>query len=492
MSDQLKAIAQKLSLKICVDNKLLEPLAKEHMPVINPATMTEISSIALCRDADINLAVKSAQKAQKTWKNLSAQKRGSLIQTCGQVFKDHADELATLMSYESGKAIRTESRVEVGVIAETFSFYGGLALELKGETIPFNPDMLTFTLREPLGVVGAIIPWNVPLMLMAMKAAPALVAGNTVVLKPSPEASLVVLRAVELLNEILPPGVLNLVTGDGTTGALLVAHPNIDKVAFTGSVESGRKVYKNAAEKIIPVTLELGGKSPMIICEDADLNKAVLSAYEGMRFSRAGQSCSASTRIFVHESIFDKFIKALLDKLNQQHLGDPLDEKTDIGTIISKRQYDKVQSFIKIAEEDKNLTIHWASKMPTDSHLQKGLFIRPALITGLKNDHPICQQEIFGPVAAVLSFSDFAQAIEAANEVEFGLAAGIWTRNLPKALEAVSQLEAGFVQVNQYIVFRPSLPFGGYKHSGIGKEASLDAMLENYTKIKTVLINMKE
>ena len=490
MSEQLR-LAERLRRKICVDNKLITALTKEHLPVINPATLKEISSIALCREADIDMAVKSAVAAQKSWKKLSAQKRGSLMQACGQIFKDHADELATLMSFESGKAIRTESRVELSVIAETFSFYGGLALELKGETIPFNPEMLSFTLREPLGVIGAIIPWNVPLMLMAMKVAPALVAGNTVVLKPSPEATLVVMRSIELMNEILPPGILNAISGDGESGAILVAHPHIAKVAFTGSVETGRKVYKNAAEKIIPVTLELGGKSPMIICEDADLEKAVESAYEGMRFTRAGQSCSASTRLFVHDSIFNKFIDAMLKKLNQKTLGDPLDEKTDIGTIISQRQYDKIQQFIKMAEDDKNLTIHWASKLPESPHLQKGLFIRPALITGLNNKNPICQQEIFGPIAAVLPFKNLDEAIAGANDVEFGLAAGIWTRDLPAAMQAILALEAGFVQVNQYIVFRPSLPFGGFKHSGIGKEASLDAMLENYTKVKTVIINMK-
>lgn len=491
MTEHYKTTIRTMSGKILVNGKLAEAKTSQRGVVFNPAAMDEIGNIALCEDADIDAAVSAAHKAQSEWKKVSACERGKLVQACGQILKDNAKILAEIMSYETGKAIRTESEVELGVIADTFNFYGGLGLELKGESIPFDPNMLTVTIREPLGVVAAIIPWNVPLMLFAMKVAPALVAGNTVVVKASPEASFCVLKASEFINTILPPGVLNIVTGGAQTGKKLVAHSKVRKVAFTGSVESGRDVYQNAAQKLIPVTLELGGKSPFIICEDADMDAVVKSAYEGMRFTRQGQSCSAASRFLLHESIHDEFVERLLKILDQKIMGDPMDPKTDIGSIISQTQFDKIQGFLKLAEEDSSLRIHYGSKLPLEPHLKKGLFIRPSLITGLKNSNEICQKEIFGPVASVIKWSKFEEAIAMANDTEFGLAAGIWTRDFPKALQAVHFLDAGFVQVNQYIVFRPSLAFGGFKNSGLGKEGSLKAMVEQYTREKTIIMNVQ-
>ncbi len=485
-----ESLCAHLSGKIILDGSLQRASSDDTLPVYNPATMKQIGHIAACGLQDIDLCANTAYIAQKSWKKRKAQERGAIVTACGEVIKEHAAELAAIMSFETGKAIRTESLVELGVISDTFSFYGGLALELKGDTIPFDPDMLTYTIREPHGVVGAIVPWNVPLMLMAMKVAPALVAGNSVVLKASPEASFCLLRAAELMNKILPKGLLNIVTGGAETGKLLVSHPKIRKIAFTGSVESGRNVYKSAAEKLIPVTLELGGKSPMIVCEDADIDKAVLSLYEGMRFTRQGQSCSAASRLFIHESIHDEFVEKLLNILDEKVIGDPMDKKTDIGTIISKTQYDKVQRFIKLAEDDSSLKVHYGSKLPQDEKLTNGLFMRPSIVTGLNATHEICHKEIFGPILAVIKWLNFEDALREANDTEFGLAAGIWTKNLPMALKAAHELEAGFVQVNQYIVFRPSLQFGGFKNSGLGSEASLKSMIEGYTKEKTVIINM--
>lgn len=485
-------VCETLSGKMMVNNKWVDAQTNDaqKMTVFNPATLSEIGFIMDCTESQVDQAVLAADKAYLAWKKTSAHERGRLVQAAGQVLEDNAELLSQIMSYETGKAIRTESRVELTVIADTFRFYGGLALELKGDTIPFDPNMLTMTLREPLGVVGAIIPWNVPLMLMAMKIAPALVAGNTVVLKPSPEASFCILKAVELMNTLLPVGVLNVITGGPEAGKKLVTHPKVKKVAFTGSVESGKQVYKSIADKLIPVTLELGGKSPFIIFDDVDIDAVVKSAFEGMRFTRQGQSCSASSRLFVHESIHDAFVKKLLAMLDQKIMGDPMDEKTDIGTIISQRQYDKIKRFIELAKSDQSLTVHTAGKLPTDPRLAAGLFLKPTLITGLQNENEICQKEIFGPVAAILKWSNIDEAIAAANDVEFGLAAGVWTKDLSRALKTAHQLDAGFVQINQYIVFRPGLPFGGFKHSGIGKEASLNAMIEHFTKEKTLIMNM--
>lgn len=473
-----------------LEGEFYKASTQEPLSVYTPSTLACIGTIPNCGPEEIELAVASATRAQLKWRETQAQERGRLIRACGDILTTHAEELAALMTYETGKAIRTESRVELRALADIFNFYGGLALELKGDTIPYHPNMLTYTLREPIGVVGAIIPWNVPLMLMATKVAPALVAGNAVVLKPSPEATFCVLKAVELMHQVLPKGVLNVVTGGAETGRVLVKHPKIQKVAFTGSVESGRSVYQSAAEKIIPTTLELGGKSPLIICADANIEAAVQCAYEGMRFTRQGQSCSAASRLLLHADIHDAFVDQLLECLRLKKIGDPSDESTDIGTLISKKQFEKVSNFIQLAKEDPRLTVHQVNTLPAEEPFSKGLFIQPTVITGITNDHPICQQEIFGPVVAVLKWHDLEEALRIANDTEFGLAAGIWTRDLATALQATKKLDAGFVQVNQYMVFRPSLPFGGYKNSGLGKEASLDAMRQQYTKEKTVLINM--
>jgi len=485
-----QSICEALSRKISINGALIAARSTETLSIPNPATLETIGTIALCSDEDLTLAITAAEKAQADWKKKGAPERGKLVRACGDILKANAEELAQIMSYETGKAIQTESRPELGVIADTFYYYAGLALELKGETIPYSPNMLTMTLREPLGVVGAIIPWNVPLMLMSMKICPALVAGNTVVLKASPEANFCVLRAAELMNKILPAGVFNVITGGVETGKKLVAHPKIKKITFTGSVDSGRQVYQSAAANIIPVTLELGGKSPLIICEDAELDKVVDGAYDAMRFTRQGQSCSAATRFLVHDALHDRFIEKLLQKLDSKVIGDPMDDKTEIGTIISKRQFDKVQNFVTAAQADRSLKVHQSGKLPTDARFAKGLFFKPTLVSGLTNSNDLCQKEVFGPVAAILKWSRFEDAMAMANDVEFGLAAGIWTRDLSRALQAVQALEAGFVQVNQYMVFRPSMPFGGFKHSGIGKEASLKSMLDHYTREKTVLINM--
>ncbi|HKO07029.1 MAG TPA: aldehyde dehydrogenase family protein, partial [Alphaproteobacteria bacterium] len=308
--------------------------------VENPATGEAIAEAPFGEAGDVAAAVASAKKAQRAWAGRPARERGKLLAECERLLNDHVEELGRLVALETGKALRTESRVEASVLADVFVFYGGLGSELKGETVPFNPKMLTLTLRQPLGVVGAIIPWNVPLLLMALKIAPALVAGNSVVVKTAEEAPLAALRAAQIMNQLLPPGVFNLLTGYGPEcGGPLVAHKDVRKVTFTGSVETGKIVYKTAAEKLIPVTLELGGKSPMIVMADADLDKAVEGAVIGMRFTRQGQSCTAASRIFVQDAIHDAFIDRLKAKVDAMKMGDPLDEATDIGTIISKQQY---------------------------------------------------------------------------------------------------------------------------------------------------------
>ena len=485
------ALADALSNKLLIDGKLVPALSGKRFDVINPATGDVIGQAADGVAADVDLAVQAAATAQKSWGKLHPRERGRLISECGRLLNTHVEEIAKLVALETGKALRTESRVEAGVLADVFVFFGGLGSELKGESVPFKTDSITITQREPIGVVGAIIPWNVPLLLMALKIAPAMVAGNTVVVKSAEEAPLAVLRVAQIMNQVLPPGVFNMISGDGPgAGAPLVSHPKVGKVTFTGSVETGKIVYRAAAEKLIPVTLELGGKSPMIVMGDADVDRAVAGAITGMRFTRQGQSCTAASRMFVHASIHDEFVSKLKAKVDEMVMGDPLDEKTDIGTIISPEQFAKVKSYIALGEAAPGSTTLRCSAMPTDPKLAKGLFVQPVVFTGLTNDHRVCKEEIFGPVTAVVKFTDYEDVIRQANDTEYGLAASIWTKDLKTALDATQRLEAGLVQVNQNLVVQPNMSYGGVKQSGLGKEASLESMLEHFTTKKTIILNL--
>ena len=485
-----QALATALSGKQFIGGRFVPARAGKTFPVVNPATGLEVAHAAEGDAADVEAAVQDADTAQKNWARIPARKRGAAVAQCAALMRDHAEELARLIALETGKALRTESRVEAQTVADIFEFYGGLGGELKGETVPFAPDVLSITVREPLGVVGAIIPWNVPMLLMALKVAPALVAGNTVVVKSAEEAPLAVLRICELMNRVLPPGCFNMLSGFGPEcGGPLVAHPLVRKVTFTGSVEVGRIVSKAAAEKLVPVTLELGGKSPMIVFADCDFEKTVMGAITSMRFTRQGQSCTAASRIYVERPIFQRFVDALAAKVDAMRMGDPLDEATDIGTIISPDQFKKVESFIKEGLATPGATSRACSAMPSDPAMAQGLFIRPHIFSDLPNDSRLVQEEIFGPVTCVFPFDDAEKALTAANGTEYGLAASLWTNNLRVGLDLAHRLEAGLVQINQNLVVQANLSYGGVKSSGLGKEASLESMQEHFTHKKTIMVN---
>jgi aldehyde dehydrogenase (NAD+) len=484
------ALASALSGSHFIGGRLTPALSGKTFAVVNPATGVEIGRAADGDAADVHAAVCNAAAAQKDWAAMPARRRGALVASCAALIRTHVEELARLIALETGKALRTESRVEANTVADVLEFFGGLGGELKGESVPFAPNVLSVTVREPLGVVGAIIPWNVPLLLMSLKIAPALVAGNTVVVKSAEEAPLTVLRICQLMARILPPGVFNMLSGFGPEcGGPLVAHPLVRKVTFTGSVDVGRIVAQAAAKKLIPVTLELGGKSPMIVFADCDFDRTLAGAVTSMRFTRQGQSCTAASRIYVERPIFDRFVAALAEKVDAMVMGDPLDEATDIGTIISHEQRDKVSGFIAEGLATVGATGRACSAMPSDPALAKGLFLQPHIFTGLPNTSRLVQQEIFGPVTCVFPFDDPYAVLAEANDSEYGLAASLWTNNLKVGLDLAHRLEAGLVQINQNLVVQANLSYGGVKSSGLGKEASLESMLEHFTHKKTIMVN---
>jgi acyl-CoA reductase-like NAD-dependent aldehyde dehydrogenase len=486
----IHALAASLSGFHFIDGRLQKAASGKTFDILSPATREKVATAALGDEKDVALAVESAARAQKEWAKLTPRERGRMVAACGRLLENYAEELAQLVCLETGKALRTECRLESKVLTDAFEFFGGLGGEIKGETVPHRTDMLTFTLRQPIGVVGAIIPWNVPMMLLSLKICPALVAGNAVVVKSAEEAPLAVLRIAQLCGEILPKGVFNMLSGFGPEcGAPLVRHSKVGKISFTGSVETGKIVYQMAAEKMIGATMELGGKSPMIVMDDADLTRAVEGAAGGMRFTRCGQSCTAASRIFVQAKLYDEFASQLKARVDAMKMGDPFDEATDIGTIISEAQFEKVKSYIAAGESTGGTALR-CSALPTDPKLKKGLYIQPVLFTGLDNKSKLAREEIFGPVTCLIKFETFEEALQAANDSDYGLAATIWTKDLAQAMQAAERLEAGFVQVNQNLVVQPGLSYGGFKQSGIGKEATLEAMLEHFTRKKTVMINM--
>ncbi len=486
------SVAESLSRVHVIGGRKTPPAEGRTFDVISPVTRRKLAEAAFGTAEDVGRAVASAGTAQKEWAKKSARERGKLVAECGRLLEKHDEELARLVCLETGKAVRTEGRPEAAALADIFNFFGGLGSEIKGQTVPFRPQQLTFTLREPVGVVGAIIPWNVPMMLLALKVCPALVAGNAVVVKAAEEAPFAVLRVAEICAQILPPGVFNLLAGHGPEcGAPLARHPDVAKISFTGSVETGRIVNRIAAEKLIPATLELGGKSPMIVMADCDLDKAVEGAVTGMRFSRCGQSCSASSRIFVQAAIHDAFVEKLKARVDNMRMGDPFDQVTDIGTIVSEAQFEKVQNYIRLGEAEEGVTVLRCSALPADPRLAGGLYIQPVLFTGISRDSPLAREEIFGPVACIFKFETLEEALAAANDTRFGLAATLWTKDMKTALAGAHRLEAGFVQVNQNRVVQAGLSYGGYKDSGLGKEATLESMLAHYTREKTVMLNME-
>ncbi|HSN21013.1 MAG TPA: aldehyde dehydrogenase family protein, partial [Usitatibacter sp.] len=400
-------------------------------------------------------------------------------------------EIARLIARETGNALRTQARPEAAGAADLFRYFGGVASELKGETVPLGEGVLSYTRREPIGVVGAIIPWNAPVVLGAMKIAMSLAAGNTVVLKAAEDAPLAVLAMAELCAEVLPQGVLNVLTGHGEEcGGPLLRHPMVRKISFTGSTEVGRIAMHAAAERILPVSLELGGKSPCIVFPDANEDRTVEGVVSAMRFTRQGQSCTAGSRLLLHRSIHDDFLARLAQKLKALKIGDPLDEATDMGTIINAKQFERVRGYIEDGLSQKEGRLVLGGLPPSEGPLAQGWFVEPTVFANARNEWRIAREEIFGPVLVAIPWEDEEEAVRMANDSHYGLAAFVFTHDIGKALRTAHAIESGWVQVNQGLGQVPGQSYGGVKQSGIGREFSLEGMIDGFTQRKSVTVNL--
>lgn len=458
------------------------------MSAINPATGRVLCDIPLGSPEDVGRAVSAARASFPLWRDTPAAERAAAVSRLADAVESHGDELALLDTWDNGTPIR-EMRNDVRFAAAQMRYFAGLALQLRGETIPTPDGSLDFTVHEPFGVVGRIIPFNHPLLFAAARIAAPLVAGNTVVLKPSEQTSLSALRLGALAREILPAGVLNVVTGYGdTVGDALVRHPDVPRIAFTGDVAVGRRIQASAAEAAVKtVTLELGGKNPLIVFPDADIDAAVAGAVRGMNFAWQGQSCGSTSRLFVHRSIFDAFVDALGARMDALRQGDPTDETTEVGAIVSERQHAKVTTYIEMGLDHPGARLVAGGGPPQDDALRDGLFVRPTLFVVEDDDIPLVREEIFGPVLVAMAFDTYEEVIERANSVHFGLTGSVWTADVRTALRAARDLRAGYIWVNTSSMHIPGAPFGGVKSSGVGREEGIEE-LYSYTQVKNVNI----
>ncbi len=479
--------------KMFVDGKWVSSHTGETWNVINPANQDVIATVPLADEEDARMAIMAARRAfdKGPWRKMSQVERGKLLLALARAIRDQAEELAQLETLNSGKPIR-ESRMDMSDAADCFEFYGGLADKINGDIVPVpDPNIFAMVLREPVGVVGQIIPWNYPLLMAAWKLAPALATGNCCVLKPAEITPLTALELAKLIKEVgFPDGVVNIINGLGpVAGMELAKNEYVDKIAFTGSTEVGKQLMIAAAGNVKKISLELGGKSPMIVFEDADFPLAVEWVQFGI-FVNQGEVCSATSRLYVQDKIHDRFVEELTKNAKRVKIGNPLEEATEMGPIASEKHLNKVMHYIELGKKE-GAEIAYGGKRLQNGELKKGFYVSPTIFTNVKNDMKVVQDEIFGPVLTVMKFGEEDEAIELANQTRYGLAAGVFTRDINRAFRITKELRAGILWVNSSQPCFNQLPWGGYKQSGIGRELGKYA-IEEYTQLKQVTINLNE
>ena len=476
--------------RLFIGGQWVDPSTGESRPTINPATEKLITTLAAAGPDDVEAAVKAARAAFDggPWAKMDAAGRGRLLYKIADLIEEHIDEFAYLETVDNGKPIFESRYVDFPMIVEIFRYYAGWATKIYGQTIPVSGPFFNYTVREPVGVVAAITPWNFPLLLASWKIAPALAAGNTVILKPAELTSLTALKLAEVCQEAgLPEGAFNVLTGKGSVvGMALVEHPGVDKIAFTGSTEVGKTIMRAGTETLKRITLELGGKSPNIVFEDADLDAAVKGAYNGIFYGK-GEVCAAGSRLLISRKIHDEFMEKLVARTKRLQPADPLHPKTRMGAIVSEQQMNTVLNYVDVGKKEGAELLTGGERADVGGH---GYFVHPAIFDRVQNSMRIAQEEIFGPVLVAIEFDDIDEAIREANNNPYGLAAGVWTKDIAKAHHVAHQLKAGTVWVNTYNVYDPGAPFGGYKASGFGRELGSYA-LDSYTEVKDIWVNLK-
>jgi aldehyde dehydrogenase (NAD+) len=474
--------------KLLINNHWVTSESGKTFGTINPSTGEEICQVAEAGPADVENAVRAARAAfeQGGWRKVSASERGQLLQRLADLIETNADELAKLETLDNGKPVTRAKAVDVAKAVACYRYFGGWADKVQGKTIPIDGEFFCYTRHEPIGVVGQIIPWNYPILMQAWKLAPALATGNTIVMKPAEQTPLSALRIGELIVEAgFPEGVVNILPGFGpTAGAAIASHMDVDKVAFTGSTEIGRLIMEAAAKSNLKgVTLELGGKNPNIVFADTDLDEAVEGVHLGL-FVNQGQSCCSGSRVFVEEKIYDEFVQKSITRAMKRRVGDPFDPGTEQGPQVDQSQFDKVMSYIESGRSE-GATLACGGGRVGD----RGYFIQPTVFADVQDHMKIAREEIFGPVMSIIPFKDVDEVITRANRTIYGLAAGIWTRDIKKAHAVANGVRAGTVWVNCYHVLDTRAPFGGFKQSGIGRELG-EYGLQQYTEVKTVIVKL--
>lgn len=462
----------------------------ELIDVISPATGEKIAAFVDATNEDVDAAVEAAEEALKTWRHTSIEERSRLMLKIADIIDDNLEHLALVETLDNGKPIRETLNIDLPAASDHFRYFAGVIRSEEGTAQAFDENRLSIVIKEPIGVVGQVIPWNFPFLMAAWKLAPALATGNTVVISPSSTTSLSILEFARLIDGVLPKGVLNVVTGRGRkSGDYLLNHPGIDKLAFTGSTEVGYTVAEAAAKRLVPATLELGGKSANIFFDDMPYEKALDGAQMGILFNQ-GQVCSAGSRIFVQEGIYDRFVADLKEAFEKINVGLPWEEETQMGCQVSEGHLNKILDYVRIGKEE-GATVLTGGNRITDGEFGKGVFMQPTLLSDVTNDMRVAQEEIFGPVAVIIKFKDIDEVIAMANDSEYGLAGGVWTQDLNKALKVGREVQTGRVWVNTYNQLPAGTPFGGVKNSGIGRE-TYKSMVDAYTQMKNIYIDTNE